>query len=100
MEISRRLSLFALKNCRLERAEPVYRTVPGWGEDTVGILEFEELPQAARDYVSLVEEEVGAEIGLVSTGPRREETIIRPQGELSRLIGARLEEILAQRLSG
>jgi adenylosuccinate synthase len=61
----------------LERAEPIYRTVRGWRQDTVGALSFAQLPGRARAYVELIEEEVGAPVDLVSTGPRREETISR-----------------------
>ncbi|MEZ5332508.1 MAG: adenylosuccinate synthetase [Thermoanaerobaculia bacterium] len=55
---------------RLERAQPILETVPGWNEDTAGLLEFEDLPGAARAYVERVES-VGAPISLISTGPRR-----------------------------
>jgi adenylosuccinate synthase len=79
----------------LARVEPVYKTVPGWQANTVGILEFDDLPEAARDYVSRIEDEVGAEIGLVSTGPRREETILRHGGRLSELTGGRLGAVAA-----
>jgi adenylosuccinate synthase len=61
----------------LERAEPIYRTVRGWRESTVGALSFDQLPHRAQAYVELIEAEVGAPIELVSTGPRREETISR-----------------------
>ena len=49
----------------------------GWKTETVGILEHADLPAAARDYVDLIEQEVGAPVALLSTGPRREETIVR-----------------------
>ncbi len=81
----------------LERAEPVYRTVPGWGESTVGSLVFEDLPPKARDYLALLEEEVGVPIAIISTGPRREETIIRDGAALDRLTSSRLEEIRRHR---
>ena len=70
-------------------AEPVYRTVRGWQTETVGRHAFEELPPAARDYVAVLEEEVGAPVWLVSTGPRREETILRREAGLDRLLGDR-----------
>jgi len=60
-----------------ESAEPVYRTLKGWKASTVGVLEFADLPQAARDYVSVIEDELEAPALIVSTGPRREETILR-----------------------
>ncbi|MGH9457831.1 MAG: adenylosuccinate synthase [Thermoanaerobaculia bacterium] len=56
---------------------PKYRTMKGWKEATVGTREFEELPQAARDYVRFIEDELECPITVVSTGPRREETIVR-----------------------
>jgi adenylosuccinate synthase len=71
----------------LERAEPVYRTLPGWQAETVGLLDHGDLPEAARSYVAMIEEEVGARIDLISTGPRREETIVRDGGLLAELLG-------------
>jgi adenylosuccinate synthase len=82
---------------RLEQARPVYRTVPGWKRDTVGTLALEELPEAARSYVRLIEEEVGARVDLISTGPRREETVLRPGGQLEELLGERFKAVLAGR---
>jgi adenylosuccinate synthase len=55
---------------------PVYETVPGWSESTVGIRSLDELPKAARDYIALIETVVGAPIDIISTGPDRLETII------------------------
>jgi adenylosuccinate synthase len=57
--------------------EPVYRTMKGWKTSTVGITSFDALPQAARDYVRFIEEETETPIRIISTGPRREETILR-----------------------
>ncbi len=82
----------------LERAKPVYERLPGWRASTVGRLELGELPPAARQYVRFLEERVGAPIGLVSTGPRREETILRRAvPALDRLLGGRIEQVLAER---
>jgi adenylosuccinate synthase len=55
--------------------ECVYRTMPGWRSPTVGIKEFANLPKAAREYLGFVEQESGARVGMVSTGPDREQTI-------------------------
>ena len=55
---------------------PVYEAVPGWSESTVGAKSLDELPQAARDYIHKIEEEVGAPIDIISTGPDRVETIV------------------------
>jgi adenylosuccinate synthase len=60
----------------LERIEPVYETIEGWQSDTVGITRIEDLPPKARAYVALLGEAIGAEIGLISTGPERDQTII------------------------
>jgi adenylosuccinate synthase len=62
----------------LERVEPVYTKLKGWKSSTEGITRFDELPQAARDYLRFLEAESGAAIGMVSTGPDREQTIILP----------------------
>ena len=57
--------------------KPVYRTMRGWKTSTAGVTHFDQLPQAARDYVKYIEDESGCRISIVSTGPRREETIVR-----------------------
>src|SRR6476661_7520188 len=58
-----------------DKIECVYRTMPGWNTPTKGITEFEKLPKAAREYLAFVEKESGARIGMVSTGPGREQTM-------------------------
>jgi adenylosuccinate synthase len=68
-----------------QRAEPVYRTVPGWNESTVGVTEFAALPDAAQAYVKTIEKELDTPIGLIATGPRREETIVRNESHLAEL---------------
>ncbi len=67
----------------LERCEPVYETLPGWSEPTSGIRDFAKLPAAAQRYVEHLSETVGAEIGIVSTGPDREDTIVRGRSALA-----------------
>ena len=61
----------------LEGCEPVYEKMPGWGQPTAGIRDYSMLPEAARRYVDRIAELVGTEVGIVSTGPAREDTIIR-----------------------
>jgi adenylosuccinate synthase len=80
-----------------EEATPVYRTVPGWRSETAGLREWGELPVAARDYVARLEEEIGCPVALVSTGPRREETILRDEPALDRLLGDGRAAVLAAR---
>jgi adenylosuccinate synthase len=61
----------------LVECEPIYETMPGWKTHTDRITNFDELPDAAKDYVRRLEELCGAPIGMISTGPERTETIIR-----------------------
>ena len=56
--------------------EPIYEDLPGWQTSIVGITELEQLPPQARAYLDRMEELSGAPISLISTGPRREETIL------------------------
>jgi adenylosuccinate synthase len=70
----------------LEAIEPVYKMLPGWQTSTRGITDFEALPERARAYLNFLEECSGVEVGGVSTGPERNETIIRPRSKLSQLI--------------
>jgi adenylosuccinate synthase len=60
--------------------EPLYRTFPGWKRSTVGTATFEELPEEAKSYIRFVEEELETPVSIISTGPRREETILRGDG--------------------
>ncbi len=55
---------------------PVYETVPGWTESTVGAKSLNQLPAAARNYIARIEELCGVPIDIVSTGPDRIETIV------------------------
>jgi len=64
----------------LERAEPVYRSFEGWEGSGTDATRFEELPAAAQRYLRFVEQETGVRIGSVSTGPRREETLVLEPG--------------------
>ena len=58
-----------------DEIECIYRTMPGWRTPTQGITEFEKLPKAAREYLDFLEKESGARVGMVSTGPGREQTM-------------------------
>ncbi len=68
-----------------EQVEPIYEELPGWNCRTRGITSFEKLPQKAKDYVAFLEDQLGVEIGGVSTGPERDETIVREGTVLERL---------------
>jgi len=58
-----------------ETIECIYKTMPGWRTPTQGITAVDKLPKAAREYLSFIEKESGADIGMVSTGPGRDETM-------------------------
>ncbi len=60
------------------KIEPVYTTLPGWQTSTVGAANFESLPRNAQSYLRLLEEHSNAKIGMVSTGPDRDETFSLP----------------------
>ncbi|GAL24566.1 adenylosuccinate synthetase [Vibrio variabilis] len=56
---------------------PIYETLPGWSETTFGAKTLDALPQAALDYIKRIEELTGIPIDIISTGPDRNETIIK-----------------------
>jgi adenylosuccinate synthase len=62
----------------LEAIKPVYTRLKGWKQPTENTTEYDQLPQLARDYLAFLERETGARIGMVSTGPDREQTITLP----------------------
>ena len=61
-----------------ENIEPVYTTLKGWNESTEGITEYDRLPRLAREYMEFLERECGARIGMISTGPDRDQTMTMP----------------------
>ena len=62
----------------LKRCEPLYEEVAGWNQGIVGITAYDRLPAPCRAYVERIETLTGVEVGLISTGPRRAQTILRP----------------------
>lgn len=60
----------------LEDAKPLYRSFPGW-DKTEGVKSFDALPNTARSYIEALEEMIGTKMGIISTSPQREDTIIR-----------------------
>ncbi len=70
----------------LERIEPVYETLPGWQTSTEGLTRYADLPSAARNYLDFVAGWLGVEIGMISTGPERNQTIMVPESRLSSLL--------------
>ncbi len=63
----------------LSRIEPLYKILPGWTEDISQVRSIQDLPQAARDYIQFIGNEVATPIDVVSVGPGREQTLwIKP----------------------
>ena len=69
-----------------EKIEPVYAKLPGWHCETYGIDKYDQLPAKAKSYLEFVEKETGAKVGIVSTGPDREQTMF--VDEFSRALDA------------
>ena len=59
-----------------ETIEPIYETFQGWMSTTTGINSFDELPENAKKYVNRISELTKTKIDLISTSPRREDTIL------------------------
>ena len=62
---------------KLEKAKPVYKTLPGWKSDIRGIRKYEDLPENCRNYIEFIEKEIGFPITMVSNGPGRDDIIYR-----------------------
>ena len=62
---------------RFADCQPVYEELPGWRASTVGITRYADLPANARDYLQRIEELAGIPIDIISTGPDREQTIVK-----------------------
>ena len=61
---------------------PIYKTMPGWKRSSRGIQQVDELPKELIAYIKLLEDLVSASVSIISTGPRREETILLPSAPL------------------
>jgi adenylosuccinate synthase len=68
---------FPARTAELARAVPVYRTLPGFGDEISGCRTYSDLPAEARRYVEAIEQIVGLPVRLVSVGPDREQTLAR-----------------------
>ena len=64
---------------RFRSAEPVYQTLPGWGQLSDDMTEkgYESLPENLRNYVKFIEDQVSCRVSIISIGPERSQTIIR-----------------------
>ncbi len=63
--------------CKLEKAKPVLKTLPGWKSDIRGIKRYEDLPENCRNYIEFIEAQIEYPITMVSNGPGREDIIYR-----------------------
>ena len=59
-----------------EKIKCIYEKMPGWKTSTEGITDYEKLPKQAREYLAFVAKETGAKVGMISTGPDRDHTIL------------------------
>ena len=71
----------------IAKIEPVYECVPGWNTSTFGISNYDELPAKAKEYLAFLEARTGVEVGCISTGPERNQTIVRPGSRFEKLVG-------------
>jgi adenylosuccinate synthase len=76
-----------VRHSDLERIQPVLENRPGWKQSTRGISNPKDLPALAREYVEFLATQTGVEVGCLSTGPERNETML--------MAGSRLEQLLA-----
>ncbi len=71
----------------MEAIKPIFERLPGWKQSTRGATKISELPQRAQQYLDFLEAKTGVEIGSVSIGPERNETML--------VAGSKLESLLA-----
>ncbi len=71
-----RIDLLPLGADDIERCEPIYETLRGWTQSTVGVTRHEDLPPQAQRYLKRIEETCGVPIHIVSTSPDRDHTIL------------------------
>jgi adenylosuccinate synthase len=69
--------VFPLSLTEIEKIEPVYTELPGLDTDISGITEWDDLPETAKSYIEFVENYLNVKFTIISTGPKRSETIIR-----------------------
>lgn len=72
----KQIDTFPSVSLDLAKINPVYETLEGWKSETLGITNFDDLPEKAKQYVEFLSNSIGVEIGLISTGPERDQTII------------------------
>jgi adenylosuccinate synthase len=71
------LDLLPIGADEVARCEPIYETLPGWSGTTFGVKRWDDLPATAQAYLERMQALVGIPIDIVSTGPERDETILK-----------------------
>jgi adenylosuccinate synthase len=71
---------------RMEAIKPIFERLPGWKHSTRTSTGLRDLPDRAKQYLKFLEEKTGVEIGSVSNGPERNETMIMPGSKLEKLL--------------
>ena len=71
----------------ISKIEPMYENVPGWRTETFGIADYDQLPPKAKEYIAFLEARTGVEVGCISTGPERKQTIVRHSSRFEKLVG-------------
>lgn len=70
----------------IAKLEPVYECLPGWRQPTFGVTSYDQLPAKAKDYLAFLESQTGVEVGCISTGPERNQTIVKPGSRFQNLM--------------
>ncbi|MEX0663031.1 MAG: adenylosuccinate synthase [Balneolaceae bacterium] len=73
----KKTNVFPLDVEQLENVKPVYKSFKGWQTSSRNIEKFDDLPELAKEYITYLEEYIGVSFNLISTGPKRNETIVR-----------------------
>ena len=71
-----------------DKIETVYQKLPGWKTSTTAVTRYADLPKLAKDYLSYLAELVGVEVGCVSVGPDRDQTMFLPGSRMEKLLGS------------
>jgi adenylosuccinate synthase len=70
------ISEFTTDFRKLRECTPVYDELQGWKEDTSGVKDYHDLPEAAQNYIRFVERVIRTPISIISVGPQRAQTVI------------------------
>ena len=71
-----RVAQMPVSTAQIERAVPVYETLPGWQTDISDVRRLEDLPEPARHYIARIEALAGVPVRLISVGPEREQAVV------------------------